>query len=177
MKRTIIAIAAFATLSSTFAVSARSILEPTPEAPKSNWEVSVNYHSISTEVQNVDINTGIASVGFGYEFASEKGHVSVVPELRLGTGVVSDDFGDTDVEIDSMVSASARIELHPTDLFTVYARPSYTRVSVENTSSDWEFGAGVGIALKLSDNVKFALDYDRVAGDSDVVSGSLRYNF
>tara|TARA_Y100000310_G_C20637056_1_gene791746 strand:+ start:200 stop:760 length:561 start_codon:yes stop_codon:yes gene_type:complete len=186
MKRTLLALATALTMTSAFSASA-SVLDEPPAQEPSNWEISVNYLDIRSEVDGADIeiNTGVLAAGFGYEFMQEGGHLSYTPELVLGKGVQNDTIGGAEVEVDSLVSAALRVTLHPTEQFEVFVRPSYSKLSVtvsefgqaDRETGDWEFGIGAGVGLNVNENVNVAITFDRVAGDSDVLGASIRYRF
>lgn len=178
MKRTLLALATTLSLASAFSASA-SVLDEPPAQEPSNWEISVNYHNITTETDSAigDIDTGVVSVGFAYQIMQEGGHLSISPELLIGKGVQSDDIAGVEIEVDSMINIGTRFTLHPTDKFEVFLRPSYTKLTSDEFNEDWEFGLGAGVGLNVTEKVNVSLSFDRIASDSDVMSATLRYRF
>jgi hypothetical protein len=168
------------------------------------WQVSLNYWNMGEETDTGDINTGSLMVGFGYQFDHPKGHISFVPEIYLGRSVnngdfhVDDDMGNKargKVELESIFSFGGRIILNTSDSFSVYLRPTYTTTHVDKSfpdtpienipianrpielDTDWDFGLGVGVNAKINKNFSVSAGFDRINGDTDLLSVAARYHF
>lgn len=177
---------------SAFAVSAQaSSVSMDAPVSKTNWEVSGGLAHYSIDAGQT-VNGDVLQVGFGYAVRNPEGHFSMVPELTLGKGVNGDNFGDVEVEVDTVLQIGTRLTLHPTDTFDIYLNPTYRKISVDESSyagsigysSDWAFGIGVGVGANITNDLNLSLTFDRTkldfdGGDldTDVVTGKVSYRF
>lgn len=138
------------------------------------------------DIGSVNIGAGYVSLGYNVKVSSAQ-ELAFMPEVRFGTGLADDtiDVFSVPVEVsaDRFVSISLRIQYDVNERFYVYASPAYTYLKAEasagdvsESSSDWEFGAGLGAGLKLAKALAVELNTE-LYEDTVVVGGSLKYFF
>lgn len=157
------------------------LMAATSAAQASTWNISAGATSF-----DIDDSISIKSmqVGVGYEVKSANSNWSFLPELRLGTGLGDESLMGVDVEIDRLVSFSARGNYQVNDLVGVYVQPAYTKLTIgydgygmsESEDSDWELGVGAGVTVSVGSNSRLEFGYDRY-DDADALTVGYRYKF
>jgi opacity protein-like surface antigen len=146
------------------------------------------------------VTNDVLLVGFGYNLKNPEGNLSITPELLLGRSVSKANLNNKSIEVnpdylaggagheyelERIVVASVRINLHPTDKFSVFVRPSYSSAHYAFNAPDakfedntnWEFGLGLGAGYNIDHDVTVSASYDRIGSDADAVAVSLQYRF
>jgi opacity protein-like surface antigen len=197
MKKTTLALCLSALMTVASATHAKTTYQ---ETANQQVELTAGFAQYSSEMEGFTLNNGLLVVGLGYQFSNETGKMSFTPALQVGKDVsparldnvlvsagLSDTFGGPgyEYEVEEFISASVRVTLHPTDDFYTYIRPSYSRAYVEVSGPDvnmdaegeWEFGMGVGIGYNINQSFSVDASFDRLTGDTEMTSLSLRYYF
>lgn len=156
-----------------------------------DWNLSASYNNFSDDTDGIDISMGAVTAGLGYKYEYPNSKFSVMPELRIGTGVKDDDFvlwyGDmgisATVEIKTFTALSVRGQYEISDSVSVFVQPVYANLDVEvslygESASDdeWDFGVGAGLIARANEQFSFEVSYERF-DDTDVVSAGVRYHF
>lgn len=152
-------------------------------AASADWQFGGGYSSISSDGNTPDVTVGALYGTAGYQFDIDQNGLSLIPELRLGVGVVDDNIGAVDVDLDRYIAASFRVRQAFDNGMYIYAMPTYANVKLEaelngnkatNSNSDWGYGLGIG--YQFSKNSGFELSYEDVS-DADIVSIGYKYSF
>lgn len=157
-----------------------------------DWNLSASYNNFSDDTDGVDISLGTITAGVGYKYEYPNSKFSVMPELRIGTGVSDDevDFdgsGDiiyrVDVEIKTFTALSLRGQYDISDSVSVFVQPVYANLDVEasgfgRSASDdeWDFGVGAGLIARANEQYSFEVSHERF-DETDVISAGVRYHF
>jgi hypothetical protein len=149
------------------------------------WQAGVSYSHLTFDD---DINMGTVNAEVGYNYLLGRSDFSVMPALRIGTGVVNDEFhefGETfNVDIERFTTFAVRASYHIDRNMTAFIIPSYNELEVsvsnggvtQDTTSDWEFGMGFGMDYRYGDNGTLAWTYERVE-DANIYSLGYQYQF
>ncbi|MGL4613904.1 MAG: outer membrane beta-barrel protein [Shewanella sp.] len=171
------------------AVASSSLMAAEVE-PTNSWVAGVSYMNLSDESDGVDISVGGVAGSLGYQFKSGE-NFYLVPEVRLGTGVGSDSFSlsgiDVEVELDTFIALSLRGQFEFDNGVYLYAAPTYANAeftatasylgqTASSTEDSWEFGVGGGIGYRFSPVTSAELSYEQFDG-IDVLSVGLKFNF
>ncbi|WP_218311180.1 outer membrane beta-barrel protein [Alteromonas antoniana] len=156
-----------------------------------DWNLSASYNNFSDDTDGIDISMGAVTAGVGYKYEYPNSKFSVMPELRIGTGVKDDDFvlwyGDmglsATVEIKTFTALSVRGQYEISDSVSVFVQPVYANLDVEvslygESASDdeWDFGVGAGLIARANEQYSFEVSYERF-DETDVISAGVRYHF
>lgn len=156
-----------------------------------DWNLSASYNNFSDDTDGVDISLGTITAGVGYKYEYPNSKFSVMPELRIGTGVKDDDFvlwyGDmglsATVEVKTFTALSVRGQYEISDSVSVFVQPVYANLDVEvslygESASDdeWDFGVGAGLIAQANEQYSFEVSYERF-DETDVISAGVRYHF
>lgn len=143
---------------------------------------------------DVDLSFNIIVGSVGYKFDVNESF-SVVPEVRIGTGISNETNTrvlngvafEAEAEIDSLYGVAVRGQ-YAFDKAYVYLAPSYTKFKGEVTAraigvsasasatSDWEFGAAVGAGYWFTQSIAAEVAYE-VFDDVDQIGVSARFRF
>jgi len=147
------------------------------------WSVGGGYTNLSDSADGVDLSLGVLSANVGYSFESASSDWSVMPELRVGTGIQDDIVYDAGVEVERLIVLSTRFNYQATDAVSFFIQPSYANLKVKAsymgmsaTDDEWEFGVGGGSNFKLSDQWSLEALYESYDG-SNAISFAARYSF
>jgi opacity protein-like surface antigen len=118
----------------------------------------------------IDLGLLQGAVGYKVDMGND---FSLTPEVRATVGVGDDSFFGVDVEIDSAFGVALRGQLDFEKDY-VWVAPSYSKIKLSanflgnsaSASSDWEFGAGVGLGYQMTENMAFEGSYENVDGAS-----------
>ncbi len=146
------------------------------------WTGSVGYGHATD-----DFDVGVLVGSIGYQVPVAEGF-SLVPEFRLGFGVVDDSFTEgslaADVEIDNLYGFSNRFQLDFDNDFFVYGVASYVNYKVKvsgggvsESDSSWEWGLGLGAGYMFSANNGFDFTWERIDGEVDLFTLAWRFRF
>ncbi|MGL5358635.1 MAG: outer membrane protein [Shewanella sp.] len=159
-------------------------------APSNGWVAGVSYMNLSDESDGMEISVDGVAGSLGYQFKSGEDFY-LVPEVRLGTGIGSDSFSlsgiDVEVELDSFIALSLRGQFEFDNGLYLYAAPTYANAkftasasfmgqSASSTEDSWEFGVGGGVGYRFSQVTSAELSYEQFDG-VDVLSVGLKFNF
>jgi hypothetical protein len=141
-----------------------------------------------------DADLGSLTGSLGYRF-ERPGGWSFQPEFRAGVGVVDDTVPlfsmsavalvPTDVELEYLLGAAARVQYEMTGGFYLYAQPTLTRLEIDAGSvtssfvledTEWEFGGDVGAGFPLGEHFGLEGSYGILGGET-VVNTALRVHF
>ncbi|SHO56506.1 outer membrane beta-barrel protein [Vibrio quintilis] len=155
-----------------------------------NMVTGVDYVNLKLTDGDDSITLGGVAATFGYTEHMGK-MFRLTPEVRLGTGVVSDTYNyagsSLDIELSSFVSLSVKTELDLTNRIYLFAAPSwsytdltvsvnYGGTSYEGSGDDSDFGLGAGAGFKITDQISTEFRYEAY-DDTDAYSIGLRMNF
>jgi outer membrane immunogenic protein len=118
----------------------------------------------------IDLGLLQGTVGYKVDMGND---FSLTPEVRAAVGVGDDSFFGVDVEIDSAFGVALRGQLDFEKAY-VWVAPSYSKIKLSanflgnsaSASSDWEFGAGVGLGYRMTENMALEGSYENVDGAS-----------
>ncbi|MGL4939209.1 outer membrane protein [Shewanella sp.] len=179
----------YSVLGMLLAVASSSLVAAEVE-PTNSWVAGVSYMNLSDESDGVDISVGGVAGSLGYQFKSGE-NFYLVPEVRLGTGVGSDSFSlsgiDVEVELDTFIALSLRGQFEFDNGVYLYAAPTYANAeftakasyfgqTASSTEDSWEFGVGGGVGYRFSQVTSAELSYEQFDG-IDVFSVGLKFNF
>ena len=148
----------------------------------SDLSVSGGVSNVSYDSEGLDLSLNVVSVGVANSYdVTDK--FSVMPEIRIGTGLNDDDFEDVKTEIDRFLALSVRGNYMLNEQVTIYVQPTYVNLKVTASSpflslsdSDWEFGGGLGLNYAFSKQSSVDVQYERFS-DTDVVGVAYRCSF
>ncbi|MBA6391544.1 outer membrane beta-barrel protein [Colwellia sp. BRX10-3] len=150
-----------------------------PLTASANWSAGAGYANLSDD----DLSLGVIYGAVAYEFAKEGSKFSLVPELRLGTGISDDKMGGVKVEIERFTALSVRGQYNYDNGFYAYVMPSYANLDVKASfngasysDDDWEFGFGAGVGKKLNENTSVEASFESYDG-TDVITVGFKYAF
>ncbi|MDH1627182.1 outer membrane protein [Shewanella xiamenensis] len=161
-----------------------------PMAPANQWVAGVSYMNLADESNGLDISVDGIAGSLGYQFKSGE-NFYLVPELRFGTGVGSDSFSvsgiNVEVELDSFTALSVRVQFEFDNGLYLYVAPSYANAeftasasfmgqSATSTEDSWEFGVGGGVGYRFSQLTSVELSYEQFDG-VDVLSVGFKFHF
>jgi predicted porin len=152
-----------------------------------NWSVGGGYLNFSNDSDGIDVSLGSLYGSVAYIYQTEHKKFSIVPELKLGTGISDDSvrlYGTkVDVELERFVNFSVKAQYDVTDQVFVFVMPSYANAKIEasvggfsESDSEWEFGVGTGIGYQFNAQTDVALSYEKF-DDTDVISAGFNYSF
>ena len=125
--------------------------------------------------------TGVYVTG-GYQFQTNRPDVSITPEVRLGFGIIDDNYAGVNVKLDSLSGVDVRAQLESGSAY-FYVAPSYTRAdfsasfgTVSASGGSWESGIGFGAGFKLSADLSVEASWENFSG-TDIYSVGLRHRF
>jgi len=135
-----------------------------------NWNTGVSYSNLDTG----DFDLGVITANVGYTFSDHNSNWSIMPEVRLGTGV----DGDRGIDIDQYLIVAARVDYQATDSVSFFVQPAYVNIEVDDFDQ-WDFGVGIGSTFEVNNNWSVELMYENFNDfdDADVVSFGARYHF
>lgn len=154
-----------------------------PLTAAANWSAGAGYAKLSAD----DLSFGVIYGAVAYEFAEEGSKFSLMPELRLGTGVTDEEVvglgGGAKLEIDRFTALSIRGQYNHDNGFYVYAMPAYANLDLKYSSfygsdsdDSWEFGFGAGVGKKFNENISVEASYEKY-DDLDVLTIGFKYAF
>lgn len=151
-----------------------------PLTASANWSAGAGYANLSDD----SLALGVVYGAVAYEFVTEGSKFSLIPELRLGTGISDDKMDGVKVEIDRFTALSVRGQYNYDNGFYVYVMPSYAnldlKASFRGTSvsdDEWEFGFGAGVGKKLNEKTSVEASFERYDTDTDVITVGFKYAF
>lgn len=156
-------------------------------ASANNWSVGGGYLNLSSDSQSIDISLGSLYGSVAYTYQTDHKKLSIVPELKLGTGISDDSVRlystKVDVELERFVNFSVKVQYDVTDQVFVFVMPSYANAKIEasagglsESDSEWDFGVGTGIGYQFNAQTDVALSYEKF-DDTDVISAGFSYSF
>lgn len=149
---------------------------------QADWTMSAGYLHLSDD----GVDLGALAASLGYRFELTPGAV-FIPEIRGGFGVVDEDSGGVDGELDSLFAFSPRLQFESDAglygfLTASYAYTEFTasanfgQGTVSITEDDWDFGGGLGAGYMFTDQMGLEASYENFSG-TDVFGLNLRINF
>ncbi|ARD44390.1 outer membrane beta-barrel protein [Colwellia sp. PAMC 21821] len=150
-----------------------------PLTAAANWSAGAGYANISDD----DLSLGVIYGAVAYEFAKEGSKFSLVPELRLGTGISDDNISGAKLEVESFTALSVRGQYNYDNGFYAYVMPSYANLDVKASfrgasfsDDEWNFGFGAGVGKKLNDKTSVEASFENYDG-TDVITVGFKYAF
>tara|TARA_R110000744_G_scaffold78514_4_gene154629 strand:+ start:10643 stop:11137 length:495 start_codon:yes stop_codon:yes gene_type:complete len=150
-----------------------------PLTASANWSAGAGYANLSDD----DLSLGVIYGAVTYEFAQEGSKFSLVPELRLGTGISDDKISGVKLEVESFTALSVRGQYNFDNGFYAYAVPSYANLDFKASfngasisDDEWEFGFGAGVGKKLNEKTSVEASFENFDG-TDVFSVGFKYAF
>ncbi|WP_158089164.1 outer membrane beta-barrel protein [Cognaticolwellia mytili] len=162
-----------------------------PLTVSANWSTGAGYLSFSDEEDGTELSLAAMYGSLAYEFYLEDSSLSLVPELRIGTGISDDDVkidfgplnGTINVEMKSFYSFSVRAQYNYDNGVYLYVVPSYASVDLEFSAfgesasdDDGEVGFGGGFGKKINDNTSVQLSYE-IYDEIEVFTVGFNYQF
>ena len=144
-----------------------------------------NFHQSEA---GIDINIPVGYVSAGCEVAlPNNDQFVIVPELRLGTGITSDDVytqGYTvDTEITQFYSLNLRAQYEFTEKAYIFGNVAYTYSEAEASlygyaasADSWDLGAGAGIGYNITEQVSAEVNAEFYDGTT-LMGGAVRFTF
>lgn len=155
-----------------------------PLKPMGELVFGVNYINLSSGFDNadgVDLDFNLSGIvgSVGYKIKG-KDNIFIIPEVRLGTGIVKDTVTyrgiNIDVELDQFISVSVKgqFELNNQGLY-FFVAPAYTNMKFSaqasangqtksDSHSEWKFGLGGGLGFQVAKNAAAELSYETYTG-------------
>jgi len=150
-----------------------------PLTAAANWSAGAGYANISDD----DLSLGVIYGAVAYEFAKEGSKFSLVPELRLGTGISDDNISGAKLEVESFTALSVRGQYNYDNGFYAYVMPSYANLDVKASfrgasfsDDEWNFGFGAGVGKKLNEKTSVEASFENYDG-TDVITVGFKYAF
>lgn len=150
-----------------------------PLTASANWSAGAGYANLSDD----SLDLGVVYGAVAYEFVEEGSKLSLIPELRLGTGISDDKMDGVKVEVERFTALSLRGQYNYDNGFYAYVMPSYANLDIkasfrgESFSDDtWEFGFGAGVGKKLNEKISVEASFESYDG-TDVFSVGFKYAF
>ena len=150
-----------------------------PLTAAANWSAGAGYANISDD----DLSLGVIYGAVAYEFAKEGSKFSLVPELRLGTGISDGNISGAKLEVESFTALSVRGQYNYDNGFYAYVMPSYANLDVKASfrgasfsDDEWNFGFGAGVGKKLNDKTSVEASFENYDG-TDVITVGFKYAF
>ncbi len=146
--------------------------------------VGLGYTNLNQDISGTDFDFGILYGSLGYEFAPiADSNFSLLPELKVGTGVNDDSFGSVDLSAELYLSFALRGQF-TFDQFYVYVAPTVSYIDAEASISglgsvsddNTEFGVGFGAGYHFSENVAGEASVE-IFDDATFVGAALRFSF
>lgn len=154
-----------------------------PLTASAEWLVGGGYANFSDDSDGVDISLGAVYGAIAYNFVQKDSHFSIIPELRIGTGMSDDKIMGVNIEIESFTALSVRGQMNYENGVYIFAMPSYANLDMkasafgQSASEDsWEFGFGAGVGMKLNEKAKIETSYESYDG-TDVLTIGFKYSF
>ncbi len=154
-----------------------------PLTAAANWSAGAGYANLSAEDDGVDVSLGAIYGSVAYEFMQKDSNISLMPELRIGTGVSDDTIGSVKVEVESFTAISFRGQYNYDNGVYLYLMPSYANLDLKAslngnsiTEDDWEFGFGGGVGKKINDKTRIEASFESY-DDTDVFTVGFKYSF
>jgi hypothetical protein len=151
-------------LKRTLAVTALALASTSAMA---DWNLGTSYSHLS----NGDPSLAAVTVNAGYTFDDNHSNWSVMPELRVGTGVKN----YRGFEIDRYMVVATRVDYQANDVASFFVQPAYANIKSDG-HNEWEFGMGVGSSFQLSNDWELEVMYENF-DSTDVVTLGARFNF
>lgn len=158
-----------------------------------NWLVGGGYTKLSDD----GLSLGALYGTVGYEFKQDQ--ISIIPELRFGTGVKKDTYMGVEADLKSFYSLSTRVQYNLENNVYLYAMPTYSKIrvrgtgtafvnfgggnvrtfAIDETNSDSGWGYGAGIGYHFSETASIEASYEKVSleDNADVLSLGFKYSF
>ncbi len=167
-------------------------------AAHAQWQVAGGYShvarspdelgavSLRHNTDDVSLSVIYGSIGYRYDYDA----LTIMPELRMGTGINDDTFALTQsdmifrikAEVDYYAAASIRAQYRVSDTFSVFLQPSLakwqTSTSPQRTEvfNDWEFGGGGGATYHITNILAVDALYEVYQG-TNALSVAVSYRF
>lgn len=129
------------------------------------------------EVNHADLTT------LGYKLGFQASQ-NLAVEARLGTGLFDDRMAGWTYEIDNYAGAYAKLMLPLNHQFAAYAIGGYShaegkvhRGNYMNSWSESDFSAGLGLDMRLAQNVSASLEWLNLVDDVDLLSFGVNFSF
>jgi len=150
-----------------------------PLTASANWSAGAGYANLSDD----DLSLGVIYGAVAYEFAKEGSQFSLVPELRLGTGISDDKMDGVKLEVERFTALSVRGQYNYDNGFYAYVMPSYANLDLKASflgtsysDDEWEFGFGAGVGKKLNEKTSVEASFESYDG-TDVITVGFKYAF
>jgi hypothetical protein len=154
-----------------------------PLTASANWLVGAGYANLSAEDDGDDLSLGAIYGSVAYEFPQADSQFSIMPELRVGTGVSDDHIDSITVEVNSFITLSVRGQYNYDNGVYLYVMPSYanldSKASIQGRSisdDEWELGFGGGVGKKLNTNISVEVSFESY-DDTDAFTVGFKYAF
>ena len=168
------------------------ILGITAMAASAQFIGGLGYSNLSLDEGPDDYNLGIAYASLGYEMSTGSGF-TIVPEVRLGTGVSDDKIRNVatvnfnSIDADYSVNTYASLLLNTklefgrsfygiANLHYTYLEREATAVGISFETDEWLFGVGAGLGYQFSDAAALEFNAEFLDG-AEFLGGSLKFKF
>ena len=95
-----------------------------PLTASANWSAGAGYANLSDSDDGESISLGVIYGAVAYEFTKAGSNFSLMPELRLGTGVSDDKLYGAKVEVERFTALSVRGQYNYDNGVYLYVMPS-----------------------------------------------------
>lgn len=170
--------------------SAILLCSHTAFAAENQWNAGISYFNLSEDINlysNETISLGgvVGHINYSYPVSDQ---FSIVPDVRLGTGLLDDSIDfiygtELDIDLELFAALSVRAQYDFNKQFYGFIAPSYAyaRIGVEydgytESEGDWDSGIGGGIGYKFSDTAAAEFRYESYSGTNAVMAG-FSFNF
>lgn len=162
-----------------------AVLASTSFSSLANWTGGVSYIKMSDEINHSDLTFGVVAGSLAYEY-KKSDKFSLVPELRVGTGIKDDTIDwivDIDIDVKRFISLSVRGQYDFNNKWYGFAAPSYSNVDVEASRNgysvsedEWEFGYNAGFGINVSETTAIEVMFEDFDG-TKLVGAGLKFAF
>jgi opacity protein-like surface antigen len=134
----------------------------------------------ASHMSDEDLSFNLVNFHAGYVFSIDD-QFTLMPEVRVGTGVGDENVMGVNIELDRFVVLSVRANYAATSDLDLFIQPSYGEAKFSfdglgSETSDWEYGTGIGANYQFDSNTSVEALYEYYDG-TDVVSIGYRYRF
>ncbi len=154
-----------------------------PLTASANWSLGGGYVNISSDIDGPDVSLGGLYGSAAYKFTTSNSKVSIIPELRLATGISDDTVYGVDIEMERFIALSAKAQYQVNNNIHIFIMPTYANLEIKasaNGSSasddEWEFGFGTGLGYDFNQQSSVIFSYERF-DDTDVLSAGFSFKF
>ncbi|PKF80436.1 hypothetical protein CW749_05805 [Vibrio sp. vnigr-6D03] len=132
-----------------------SVVALASNATESNFILGSSISKIS--LGDAKLDTFVVSVGHESKL---KNNFSIIPEIKLGTGIRDSRSGDKVTRLEHYASSGVRLQHDVTEQLFVYLSPTFANFKVNSSSSTRlltrstsHFGVGFGVGYQIGDSI------------------------